>query len=110
MKKIGSSGNIQTKFNYKKFKRPITFSPITSVHYKYPKRPSSRIIFTNYNQYNSFENDKNNNQPKTSKQLYEDLLSLKKKVNFLNSEISLAKSSRQKKDVQLTQKNKNIEN
>jgi chromosome segregation ATPase len=36
-------------------------------------------------------------------------MSLKKKVNFLNEEISFAKSERRKKDVQLITKNKEIE-
>ena len=36
-------------------------------------------------------------------------MSLKKRVNYLNEEISLAKSARRKKDVQLNLKNKEIE-
>ena len=66
---------------------------------------------------NSFESDIYNNNynfdhrllNKTPKQLYDGLMSLKKKVNYLNEEISLAKSAQRKKDVQLNLKNKEIE-
>ena len=44
----------------------------------------------------------------TQKKLYDELMTLKKKVNFLNSQIALEKSSKRKKDVQISTKTRQI--
>ena len=44
----------------------------------------------------------------TQKKLYDELMMLKKKVNFLNSQIALEKSSKRKKDVQINTKTRQI--
>ena len=61
-----------------------------------------------------FDNSLNNKKAIFSKdinvqrKLYEELMSLKKKVNFLNDQIALEKSSKIKKDVQITTKTRQI--
>ena len=50
-----------------------------------------------------FSNDKN-----IQKKLYDELMLLKKKVNFLNAQIALEKSSKIKKDVQIINKTRQI--
>ena len=112
MKKTGSTGNIFKNSNYERIR------PITSTH-RNSRKQSSLVFFPNLNPFNSFENspflNENNNNfensllKKNKKQLYDELMSLKRKVNFLNAEISLAKSAKRKKDVQLNIKNKEIE-
>ena len=44
----------------------------------------------------------------TQKRLYDELMMLKKKVNYLNSQIALEKSSKRKKDVQINTKARQI--
>ena len=44
----------------------------------------------------------------TQKRLYDELMMLKKRVNFLNSQIALEKSSKRKKDVQINSKTRQI--
>ena len=66
------------------------------------------------NNQNIKENSINNNQSFmsndaiTQKRLYDELMRLKKKVNFLNSQIALEKSSKRKKDVQINTKTRQI--
>ena len=61
-----------------------------------------------------FDNPLNNNKTGFTKdfnvqrKLYEELMVLKKKVNFLNAQIALEKSSKRKKDVQITTKARQI--
>ncbi len=121
MKKTGSTGDL---FNYMSNDKKVyknLLRPATSTHYNFQKK-SSPLIPSNMNQINSFEeypslllqinynnNIENSLLNKTSKQLYDELMALKRKVNFLNSEISLAKSTKRKKDVQINIKNKEIE-
>ena len=113
MKKAGSTGNIFKNFNYDRIR------PITSTH-RNSRKKSSLVFLSNLSPINSFENanfllNENNNNfdnsllKKNEKQLYDELMFLKKRVNFLNAEISLAKSAKRKKDVQLNIKNKEIE-
>ena len=117
MKKTGSTGNIFNNFRNDNMQNNISNRPITSTHRNFPKKSSA--IFSPKNNPNpiiNFENDPsffntNTNNfllNKTSKQLYDELMSLKRKVNYLNGEISLAKSTRRKKEVQLNIKNKEI--
>ena len=117
MKKTGSTGNIFNNFRNDNIQNNLSNRPITSTHRNFPKKPST--IFSPKNNSNpiiNFENDPsffntNTNNfllNKTSKQLYDELMSLKRKVNYLNGEISLAKSTRRKKEVQLNIKNKEI--
>ena len=113
MKKTGSTGNIFNNLNYERIR------PTTSTH-RNTRKKSSLVFFSNLSPINSFENapfllNENNNNfensllKKNEKQLYDELMSLKRRVNFLNAEISLAKSAKRKKDVQLNIKNKEIE-
>ena len=113
MKKTSSTGSIFKNLNYERVR------PITSTH-RNSRKKSSLIFFSNLSPINSFENapfllNENNNNfgnsllKKNEKQLYDELMSLKKRVNFLNAEISLAKSAKRKKEVQLNIKNKEIE-
>ena len=107
MKKTGSTGNLfyNDQFN--------TLRPISTMRQKKFNKISNYIPYS----LNSFEIDAYNNNynyehlllNKTPKQLYDGLMSLKKRVNYLNEEISLAKSAQRKKDVQLSLKNKEIE-
>ena len=66
------------------------------------------------NNQNIKDNSMNNNQSMmsndatTQKILYDELMRLKKKVNFLNSQIALEKSSKRKKDVQISTKTRQI--
>ena len=66
------------------------------------------------NNQNIKDNSMNNNQSlmsndaATQKILYDELMRLKKKVNFLNSQIALEKSSKKKKDVQISTKTRQI--
>ena len=48
------------------------------------------------------------NDAATQKRLYDELMRLKKKVNYLNSQIALEKSSKRKKDVQINTKTRQI--
>ena len=48
------------------------------------------------------------NDVATQKRLYDELMRLKKKVNFLNSQMALEKSSKRKKDVQINTKTRQI--
>jgi len=113
MKKTSSTGSIFKNLNYERV------GPITST-LRNSRKKSSLIFFSNLSPINSFENapfliNENNNNfgnsllKKNEKQLYDELMSLKKRVNFLNAEISLAKSAKRKKEVQLNIKNKEIE-
>ena len=116
MKKEGNSAIISDNFKYENFQKNISNRPITSTHRNFPKKLSN-IIKSSTNHFN-FDNDisqiSNNNNygntllTKTSKQLYDELMSLKRKVNILNDEISIAKSNRRKKDVQLNIKKKKL--
>ena len=121
MKKIGSTGNIFNNLKNEIIQSNISLRPITSTHRNLPKK--SPVLFSpknnpiinfenessNFNHINNNINNKNNFLlNKTSKQLYDELMSLKRRVNYLNGEISLAKSTRRKKDVQLNIKNKEI--
>ena len=112
MKKTGSSGNL-----FLHEQQPIlknNLNPIVAISQnKFRKAPNFPL-----QSLNSFENETYNNNynyfdhillNKSPKQLYEGLMSLKKRVNYLNEEISLAKSAQRKKDVQLSLKNKEIE-
>ena len=118
MKKTGSTGNLLNNFNYEKIP---SLRPITSTNRNISKKSSIKFS-SNNNNFNSFDNDpskqfstiKNKKYDyslinKTSKELYDELMILKRKVNFLNAEISLEKSSRLKKDEQLNSKTKEIE-
>ena len=66
------------------------------------------------NRPNIFDNSLNNNQAIFSneiavqRKLYDELMVLKKKVNFLNAQIALEKSSKRKKDVQISTKARQI--
>ena len=66
------------------------------------------------NRPNIFDNSLNNNQSyftndlALQRKLYDELMTLKKKVNFLNAQIALEKSSKRKKDVQITSKARQI--
>ena len=66
------------------------------------------------NRPNIFDNSFNNNQSfftndlNLQRKLYDELMSLKKKVNFLNAQIALEKSSKRKKDVQISSKARQI--
>ena len=112
MKKTGSTGNLfNNNYKYENIQE--------SINLFFPKKIST-IISPRNNPINSFENESsfflqmNNNNftnsllTKNSKQLYDELMTLKRKVNYLNGEISLAKSTKRKKDVQLNIKNKEI--
>ena len=67
------------------------------------------------NRPNIFDNSLSNNQPVFSndlniqRKLYDELMVLKKKVNFLNAQIALEKSSKRKKDVQINTKARQIQ-
>ena len=113
MKKTGSTGNLFNNYKYDNIQESI------SSNIFFPRKISTIIATRNNNPINSFENESslflqiNNNNTnslltKNSKQLYKELMTLKRKVNFLNGEISLAKSTKRKKDVQLNIKNKEI--
>ena len=102
MRKIGSTGNLI--FNDQNQSMKNTLRPITSHKF----RKNSNFIIEN-DSYNDNYNLEHLLLNKTSKQLYDGLMSLKKRVNYLNEEISLAKSAQRKKDVQLSLKNKEIE-
>ena len=103
MKKTGSTGNLF--FNDQNHSMRSTLRPITSHKF----RKNSNFIMENDSYNNNNYNLEHLLLNKTSKQLYDGLMSLKKRVNYLNEEISLAKSAQRKKDVQLSLKNKEIE-
>ena len=114
MKKTGSTGDLF--YNDQKYFMRNRLRPVTAMrHTKFLK--SSNILSQNLKsiEINSLTNNLSNCNcehlisNKTPRQLYDGLMSLKKKVNFLNEEISLAKSEQRKKDVQLNTKNKEIE-
>ena len=113
MRKTGSTGNLINNEQYSSSKsslRPVT----TMSQHKYRKISAylphslNNLEMDSYNSVNNY-NFAHMLLNKTSKQLYDGLMCLKKKVNFLNEEISLAKSEQRKKDVQLSLKNKEIE-
>ena len=112
MKKTGSTGNIFYNESNHYFNN--TLRPLTAMRPNNFGRNSNffknNLIFIENdsfpNNYYNFEHLLLNKSPK---QLYEGLMTLKKRVNYLNEEISLAKSARRKKDVQLNLKNKEIE-
>ena len=66
------------------------------------------------NRPNIFDNSASNNQSyftndlALQRKLYDELMTLKKKVNFLNAQIALEKSSKRKKDVQISSKARQI--
>ena len=113
MRKTGSTGNLFNIDQYSSSKTSLR--PVTSMRqHKYRKTSNYLPYSLNNLEMDSYNSVNNYNYDhillnKTSKQLYEGLMSLKKKVNFLNEEISLAKSEQRKKDVQLSLKNKEIE-
>ena len=109
MRKTGSTGNL---FNIdQNSSSKASLRPVTSMRqHKYRKTSTYLPYSLNNLEMDSYNSVNNYNYDhillnKTSKQLYEGLMSLKKKVNFLNEEISLAKSEQRKKDVQLSLKN-----
>ena len=104
MRKTVSTGNLL--YNEQNNPMKSTLRPITSN--KFRKNSNSNIENDSYNNYNNY-NLEHLLLNKTPKQLYDGLMSLKKRVNYLNEEISLAKSAQRKKDVQLSLKNKEIE-
>ena len=114
MKKTSSTGNLF--HNEKNYMMRNSLRPLTT------NRQTKFLKSSNYFPQNlslsdikSFNNNLSNYNyehlllNKSPKQLYDGLMSLKKRVNFLNEEISLAKSEQRKKDVQLNLKNKEIE-
>ena len=114
MKKTSSTGNLF--HNEKNYMMRNSLRPFTT------NRQTKFLKSSNYFPQNlslsdikSFNNNLSNYNyehlllNKSPKQLYDGLMSLKKRVNFLNEEISLAKSEQRKKDVQLNLKNKEIE-
>ena len=114
MKKTSSTGNLF--HNEKNYVMHNRLRPLTT------NRQTKFLKSSNYFPQNlslsdikSFNNNLSNYNyehlllNKSPKQLYDGLMSLKKRVNFLNEEISLAKSEQRKKDVQLNLKNKEIE-
>ena len=111
MRKTGSTGNLFYSDQSQSMKNSL--HPITIIR----QNKIRKISTFNPINMNSLENDSYNNNynlehillNKTPKQLYDGLMSLKKRVNYLNEEISLAKSAQRKKDVQLSLKNKEIE-
>ena len=114
MKKTGSTGDLF--YNEQKYFMRNRLRPVTAMRQtKFLK--SSNFLSQNLNsiEINSLSNNLNNCNcehllsNKTPRQLYDGLMSLKKKVNFLHEEISLAKSEQRKKDVQLNTKNREIE-
>ena len=114
MKKTGSTGDLF--YNEQKYFMRNRLRPVTAMRQtKFLK--SSNFLSQNLNsiEINSLTNNLNNCNcehllsNKTPRQLYDGLMSLKKKVNFLHEEISLAKSEQRKKDVQLNTKNREIE-
>ena len=114
MKKTGSTGDLF--YNDQKYFMRNRLRPVTAARQTKFLR-SSDFLSQNLNsiEVNSLTNNLSNcncehllsNQ--TPKQLYDGLMSLKKRVNLLNEEISLAKSERRKKEVQLNTKNREIE-
>ena len=66
-----------------------------------PNMKDNTIINSNHQSFMS-------NDIATQKKLYDELMMLKKKVNFLNSQIALEKSSKRKKDVQINTKTRQI--
>ena len=105
MKKTGSTGNLFFSEQNQNHSMRSTLRPITSHKF----RKNSNFIIENDSYNNNNYNLEHLLLNKTSKQLYDGLMSLKKRVNYLNEEISLAKSAQRKKDVQLSLKNKEIE-
>ena len=112
MKKTGSSGNIF--YNEKTHYINNSLRPLTTTKPNKFRRNTNflknNLIFIENDSYTSnYYNLEHILLNKSPKQLYEGLMSLKKRVNYLNEEISLAKSAQRKKDVQLNLKNKEIE-
>ena len=114
MKKTGSTGDLFR--NEQKYFMRNRLRPVTAMrHSKYLKSTNffpqslSSLDINSYTNNQSICNCEHLLSNKTPKQLFDSLMSLKKKVNFLNEEISFAKSERRKKDVQLITKNKEIE-
>ena len=105
MKKTGSTGNLFFSEQNQNHSMRSPLRPITSHKF----RKNSNFIIENDSYNNNNYNLEHLLLNKTSKQLYDGLMSLKKRVNYLNEEISLAKSAQRKKDVQLSLKNKEIE-
>ena len=138
MRKTSSTGNLFDNSNKNKFNKihkKLALKSSNSIHH--PNEVSSirksKVIFASKvkslgdisnifssstlsinNRPNIFDNSLNNNQPIFSKEiniqrkLYDELMVLKKKVNFLNAQIALEKSSKRKKDVQLSTKARQI--
>ena len=69
---------------------------------------STLSINNNQNTINTNNQSLISNDVATQKRLYDELMVLKKKVNFLNSQIALEKSSKRKKDVQINTKTRQI--
>ena len=113
MRKTGSTGNLFNIDQYSSSKTSLR--PVTTMRRHKNRKLSNYLPYNlnnldmdSYNSVNNYNYD-HISLNKTSKQLYDGLMCLKKKVNFLNEEISLAKSEQRKKDVQLSLKNKEIE-
>ena len=137
MRKTSSTGNLFDNSNKNKFNKihkKHALKSSNSMHH--PNEASlrkSKVIFASKvkslrdissmfssstlsinNRPSIFDNSLNNNQPIFSneasiqKKLYDELMVLKKKVNFLNAQIALEKSSKRKKDVQISTKARQI--
>ena len=93
------------------------FSINSSKNYDRQNSKKLRLLFTSNFDINrlpspSSQTTKISNYSLTSKnhpQLYEELMSLKKKVNYLNAQIAFAKSMKRKKDVQINLRKKELD-
>ena len=136
MRKTSSTGNLFESNNYKhnKFqKRSSRHSMTLQRHQNDSSIGKSKRLFASKvnhigDNLNAFSNSTlsiNNNNIKdmthnninksaisndmiTQKRLYDELMMLKKRVNYLNSQIALEKSSKRKKDVQINTKARQI--
>ena len=113
MRKTGSAGNLF--YNDQSYSLRNALRPISTIrHNKFRKITTFNPQIVSSIDNDSYNNNYNYNMEhlflnKSPNQLYEGLMCLKKRVNYLNEEISLAKSAQRKKDVQLSLKNKEIE-
>ena len=90
---------VSAKTNFSKIKK--SQSTNHSIHHNLPN------LFSSNSTYNiSFSNNNNSQR----EHLYEEVIQLKKQINFLKSEISLIKSDNQKKENELLLKEKEIDN
>ena len=138
MRKTSSAGNLfDNKNKFNKIQKKLSLKNSNKFHHNINEPTSFRknkVIFSSQakslgdtsNIFSSstlainkrpniiFDNQLNNNKAIFSKdknvqtKLYEELMALKKKVNFLNAQIALEKSSKRKKDVQIITKTRQI--